>query len=216
MNNISENPKQRLKKIKKPIKRNVPQMANGSNAPRQPVKIKRPVRKVQPQLNIESSVAKPAAQTNPFQQASLPAQQGEFDVFAANPVLDLNRNQTDTNKSQDNYSPSFISEENDFANNKHKQQLFEKKIVIAAAAIAFVVGFILANLFGGEQKVTHSGLQGVVVNAEIPQGRSRCGKALAGQGCILYIMNPQRQELSARDFYDTTEDKEFIMSFSIA
>ena len=53
-----------------------------------------------------------------------------------------------------------------------------------------------------EQQVTRSGLQGVVVNAEIPQGRARCGVAESGQGCVLYIMNPQRQELNARDFYD--------------
>ena len=38
--------------------------------------------------------------------------------------------------------------------------------------------------------------------AEVPQGRARCGVAEGGQGCVLYLMNPQRQELNARDFYD--------------
>ena len=70
------------------------------------------------------------------------------------------------------------------------------------AAVAFLVGFIFAKIIGGEQEIVYNGLQDVIVNAEVPQGRPRCGKAPEGQGCVLYIMNPQRQDLSAQDFYD--------------
>ena len=47
-----------------------------------------------------------------------------------------------------------------------------------------------------------NGLQGVVVNAEVPRGRARCGVAERTQGCVLYLMNPQRQDMRAKDFYD--------------
>ena len=36
----------------------------------------------------------------------------------------------------------------------------------------------------------------------MPKGRARCGVAEKTQGCVLYLMNPQRQDLNARDFYD--------------
>ena len=52
------------------------------------------------------------------------------------------------------------------------------------------------------ETVVRDGLQGVVVNPEVPKGRSRCGIAEKTQGCVLYIMNPQRNELNGRDFYD--------------
>ena len=42
----------------------------------------------------------------------------------------------------------------------------------------------------------------MVVNAEVPNGRARCGTTDKNQGCVLYIMNPQRQDLLGRDFYD--------------
>ena len=42
----------------------------------------------------------------------------------------------------------------------------------------------------------------VVVNPEVPTGRPLCGIAEKTQGCVLYIMNPQRQDLNGRDFYD--------------
>ena len=36
----------------------------------------------------------------------------------------------------------------------------------------------------------------------MPRGRARCGVAERTQGCVLYVMNPQRQEMRAKDFYD--------------
>jgi hypothetical protein len=56
--------------------------------------------------------------------------------------------------------------------------------------------------FSGSEVVNKKGLDGVVVNQEVPQGRARCGTTEKTQGCVLYIMNPQRQELNGRDFYD--------------
>ena len=64
------------------------------------------------------------------------------------------------------------------------------------------LGIIIGKIFFTESKVVRNGLQGVVVNPEIPKGRARCGVAERTQGCVLYVMNPQRQEMVARDFYD--------------
>ena len=47
----------------------------------------------------------------------------------------------------------------------------------------------------------NSGLEGVVINSEVPQGRARCGIAEQTQGCVLYIMNPHRSTHSASDFF---------------
>jgi hypothetical protein len=47
-----------------------------------------------------------------------------------------------------------------------------------------------------------NGLQGVISNHEVPKGRARCGKAERAQGCVLYVMNPQRNDMNGRDFYD--------------
>lgn len=79
----------------------------------------------------------------------------------------------------------------------------EKKKALGIALICLCVGaFIGSLLFGGSDQVVQNGLQGVVVNPEVPKGRARCGVAEKTQGCVLYIMNPQRQELNGRDFYD--------------
>ena len=77
-----------------------------------------------------------------------------------------------------------------------------KKILILIGAVLFFLGIITTKLFFTDSKVVRDGLQGVVVNPEVPKGRARCGVAERTQGCVLYIMNPQRQELNARDFYD--------------
>lgn len=79
---------------------------------------------------------------------------------------------------------------------------FTKRNVAIMMLATFVCGIIFAKIFFSEAKVVRDGLQGVIPNAEVPRGRARCGLADKTQGCILYLMNPQRQELSARDFYD--------------
>ena len=78
----------------------------------------------------------------------------------------------------------------------------EKKKVIAIAVACLCIGLFLGKFFFSGAKVVQNGLQGVVINPEVPKGRSRCGITEKMQGCVLYVMNPQRQELSGRDFYD--------------
>lgn len=80
----------------------------------------------------------------------------------------------------------------------------DKNKMFIIAAICLLVGLIAGKLFFGSSssKIVQNGLQGVIMNPEVPQGRSRCGVAEKTQGCVLYLMNPERQELNGRDFYD--------------
>lgn len=106
-----------------------------------------------------------------------------------------------------NEPPQFISDQ-DLQENQPASsgltagEFFTRKALLIVAAVTFIIGFGFAKLFFTEQKVVNAGLQGVVANPEVPRGRARCGIAEKTQGCVLYIMNPQRQDLNARDFYD--------------
>ncbi len=82
------------------------------------------------------------------------------------------------------------------------QPTVNRKVAALALVCTFFAGFLMAKIFFTQSTIVTDGLQGVVVNPEVPRGRARCGLAEKIQGCVLYIMNPQRQELSARDFYD--------------
>lgn len=182
---MNPDPTRRLKKVKRPIKRIPPQ---GGNMPASP----------RPQ------------QMHPSNQP-----QENVDAFNLDSYLDDTNLPTIADASsvenQQNYSsggvPHFINEEemmyeqnpNGFSLNG---AFVAKKIAIAIGVGAFIIGALFTKIFFGEQKVVRDGLQGVVVNSEVPRGRARCGVAEKTQGCVLYIMNPQRQELSASDFYD--------------
>lgn len=79
------------------------------------------------------------------------------------------------------------------------------KVMIAIMISVCFFGLILGALFfggGSAPAVSQQGLQGVVKNPEIPVGRRRCGIAEKTQGCTLYIMNAERRDREARDFYD--------------
>ena len=172
-------------------------------------KVKRPIRRTPPQMPQSPSGQAASAGSNPFQQQPV-APRPAVDAFNADSILNISNlpavNATTPQTQQNSQMPQFIDDEQEAAYGSDYYQPeatgSNKKVIIVAAFAAFVVGFFFSRLFFSEQKVTRSGLQGVVVNAEVPSGRARCGVAESGQGCVLYIMNPQRQELSARDFYD--------------
>ena len=80
--------------------------------------------------------------------------------------------------------------------------LFTSAALAAAAVLFTIFGIFFAKVFLTTPATVQNGLQGVVISSEVPRGRARCGVAEKTQGCVLYIMNPQRQDLSGRDFYD--------------
>lgn len=188
--NMMNDPNRRLKKVKRPVKRMLPQ--GGQGMPVSP----RPQMQNQQQgrnqefdaFNLDSYID---------DNSNLPALSDEDDVFGdqQNQYVPQQRNQ----------QVHFI-DDNDLYNEQQAAGIYPnmiaKKIAIAIGVGAFLIGMLAAKLMFGEQKVVRDGLQGVVVNAEVPRGRARCGVAEKTQGCVLYIMNPQRQELNASDFYD--------------
>ena len=178
----------RLKKVKRPIKRIVnPSNATGVSAAMPPK-------------------AEPVYQPQAQQRAQAPAD--DFDLDA---ILDGGENLPALNNTQEvasDFQPQFIDESDitpqklPFKEQLMQNNMFTMKGMSIIAAMVFVVGFMFAKLFFTQQTIVRDGLQGVVINPEVPRGRARCGVAERTQGCVLYIMNPQRQELSGRDFYD--------------
>ena len=193
-------------------------------------KVKRPINRIMPQVPQNSSVnitqndsnhntESLASNKNPFQQENLanrpqnPEQPiDEHDAFDLDSYLDddtglpVKNNISDDLKTSE--TPKFIEEEdlvdnNDsYYRNGNLPPYLTKNVLILLGAVLFFVGVLSGMFLFSEEKVVRNGLQGVVVNPEVPRGRARCGVAERTQGCVLYIMNPQRQELNARDFYD--------------
>ncbi len=199
-----------LKKVKRPINRMMPQIPQSSvpdAAPRQESPAASP-----PAASPQTMPANnPFRQDTPQQPASTPETSGVSDAFDLDAYLDEDNLPATANlpeNFQGNANPQFLNEE-DFE--QEAPSAFEvsklppyltKKVLILLGAVLFFVGIVTGMLFFTDEKVVRNGLQGVVVNPEVPRGRARCGVAERTQGCVLYIMNPQRQELNARDFYD--------------
>ncbi len=207
-NNFSQQPgRPMLKKVKRPINRIRPQ------SPAMTDQISTASSNITPQPNQNTSESSPSVDmraTNPFIQQSINKDndQGQGfseEVFNLDNFLDNNDTLPAVNKAPTNYreQPRFIEEEDLIEENEEVVAPYlNKKILVFAGILIFFLGAMLSRLITTDSKVVRNGLQGVVVNPEVPRGRPRCGVAERTQGCVLYIMNPQRQELAAREFYD--------------
>ncbi len=176
-------------------------------------KIKRPINRTSPIDNSQpqaSGNVPPRAMPQQVQQQSSPQSDGgSFQMKTPssndlNNYLDRPTNLPDTRVQNANQIPNFIEEEEYYDNQPYSDvpEWLNTKVFIAAIIACLVIGMLAGKLFFTQSTVVRNGLQGVVVNAEVPRGRARCGIAERSQGCVLYIMNPQRQELAAKDFYD--------------
>ncbi len=78
-------------------------------------------------------------------------------------------------------------------------------------------GIILGAFMGGGDSCSNqpAGLTGVIANPEVPRGRMRCGIAEKGQGCVLYLMNYQRRDVQAKDFYPLVAQMTGVQRFQI-
>ena len=76
-------------------------------------------------------------------------------------------------------------------------------------------GGIMGFVFGAVKNKSNGEMPGVVYNAEIPKGRPRCGLAQKGQGCVLYLMNAQRREIEAKEFFSMASDVLGVPKFQI-
>ena len=104
--------------------------------------------------------------------------------------------------SQYDDNPEYIRDEYEEEYYADAPQGISVKLFVVCFVVALIVGALLGKYLLGETQVAQNGLQGVVANTEVPRGRARCGVADRTQGCVLYIMNPQRQNVKAKSFYD--------------
>ena len=93
---------------------------------------------------------------------------------------------------------------------------FVKTKVLIPLFLLFTILGGVAGYFGALfQNQGVNELPGVVHNAEIPKGRPRCGIAQKGQGCVLYLMNAQRREIEAKDFFEMAASVLGVPKFQI-
>ena len=189
MDNINKAPggtpvRHKLKKVKRPIKRPV-STPETLSVPPKTTEFAAP----HPDQSIAPAMTSSAAAEE--HQAPVPE---KMDAFSLDAFLDgdnLPAIQQDTRLQQNNFERGFIRDEDI----NSTPPSWKDRMVVGDLYTGFAV-FVTAAVF------LLFGLQGVVINSEVPRGRARCGVAEKTQGCVLYIMNPQRQDLNGRDFYD--------------
>lgn len=175
-------------------------MDNTQNRPRFK-KVKRPIKRP---VNSADNMAVPAKSSeNPFNRNS--NNSGfNLDSYLENDNLPAMPQDPMQNK----FTPAFLNDEDieepqpSLKDKFMVGNLFTSTAIAAAAVLFTIFGIFFAKVFLTAPATVQNGLQGVVINSEVPRGRARCGVAEKTQGCVLYIMNPQRQDLSGRDFYD--------------
>ena len=89
------------------------------------------------------------------------------------------------------------------------------KFLLPMFLIVFLIGAAGGFFYSRLQPAPEEELPGVVQNAEIPKGRPRCGIAQKGQGCVLYLMNAQRREIEAKEFFTMASDILGVPRFQI-
>lgn len=131
-------------------------------------------------------------------------------------------NAVSTNQSAFEQSFSDQGEDNYFANNGEAENirfvteedlqpaetltityLLKNKTVLLLIILSVLLGIVLGSFVFNKKKTATRGLDGVVINSDVPAGRNRCGLVEQHQGCVLYIMNPHTQEVTGKDFYST-------------
>lgn len=114
-------------------------------------------------------------------------------------------------------SPAEISPyEHNMASDLGLPPAFIKTKVLLLLFFLFILCGGAAGFFiGALQNRSDGRLPGVVSNAEIPKGRPRCGIAQKGQGCVLYLMNAQRREIEAKEFFSMASDVLGVPKFQI-
>ncbi|MDD4519971.1 MAG: hypothetical protein EOM53_01125 [Alphaproteobacteria bacterium] len=97
-------------------------------------------------------------------------------------------------------------------------KLLETKVMGMILGGIFLFGIVFGSiLFGGSSSpLPSTGLQGVVQNKDIVSGRSRCGIAERGDGCILYLMNSTRREKRGSSFYEEAARLTGVPQYSIS
>ncbi len=108
------------------------------------------------------------------------------------------------NNNGDAENIQFITDDDFLPQNTENLAYFLKnKTILLMLVLSVVFGTVFGATFFSSKETTKRGLEGVVVNSDVPAGRSRCGLVEPHQGCVLYIMNPKNQEVTGKDFFAT-------------
>ncbi len=109
---------------------------------------------------------------------------------------------------QDSYILEGLPPELDYETDENYEAIYEgdtgyikKSIFYTVTTICLLFGLFIGKALFSSQIVENHGLEGVVTNPDVPQGRPRCGLTDKSQACIFYMMNWYKQELNGRDFY---------------
>ena len=165
-------------------------------------KIKRPKQHADPRSFVQNAPTPEYAQSQQPQQPQSNVNQAPANNLIANYV------EPNNNQNTQHLNAPIVQEEYVYENEPYQEEyvahydMVEKKKVLMIAVACLFVGLLVGKFVFSSSEVVQNGLQGVVVNPEVPKGRSRCGMVEKTQGCVLYVMNPQRQDMNGRDFYD--------------
>jgi len=182
-------------------------MENSYNRPTQLKRVRRPINRPLPQENLsEDSKISSLRQQN--LKPSIPdSTDVEIDAYLDEPAVPVKRSaEKEYVRTSEERRPNYLDDET------YQEEMYGPvsdapawltvKVLALGLVVSLFIGVVAGKFLFAESKVVRNGLQGVVVNGEVPRGRARCGVAERAQGCVLYLMNPQRQELRAKDFYD--------------
>ena len=158
----------------------------------QPRKIRK-IKRVRPLESRTSSFGMPS-KINAVAQPESPFDQNDF----------KQSEETHYTNNGDAEGIRFVTEEDlQSTDNTAIISLLKNKTVILLLILSLILGAAVGSLFFGKKKTANRGLDGVVINSDVPAGRNRCGLVEQHQGCVLYIMNPHTQEVTGKDFYST-------------
>ena len=176
-------------------------------------KIKRP--KIRPSSDLPPSPAKVFAQNLEKTDVSSVSDEVNESVAEDNSGTDLMTPKDINVLLQERQKPNpyiLDSLPPDFSNNDMLDEIEEevfpladekkmkKKLFLFSLAF-FLVGMLFHSIFFSSPVEEKYGLEGVILNSDIPAGRPRCGLTEKTQACVFYLMNCYKQELTGRDFY---------------
>lgn len=185
-----------------------------NQTPQQP-RVVRKIRKIKRPVGATSPVAQPtvppkAGYTQAKPQASNPpkisfANPGQTSNFQSGrnlPQTGSARQDTLYTKNNGVENIRFVSEGvADGSQSNNIAELLKNKTILLLMALSAVFGMVLGASSVSGNEASKSGLDWVVANPDVPAGRSRCGLVDQHQGCVLYIMNPEKRNVTGKDFY---------------
>lgn len=105
----------------------------------------------------------------------------------------------------DSLPPDFtndeMDEQDDYDDFPIAEEKWSRRRLFVFALAFFLVGILFQAIFFSSSSEEKYGLEGVILNQDVPAGRPRCGLTEKTQACVFYLMNCYAQELTGRDFY---------------